>query len=237
MGSQKVFSTLVIGCVAVTSWAIFLGAAPAKAQSSAASYTFLVGAGFLCDSGDSATCPAVVRSTEGDTYELSGAGTFERQSKSATAAGTFTHKSADGTVLGTGVWVASELIRFESYGIVPGARMRQGRTLGRPELGPMHLRMFPGSMPAGGRAAFRIRLLPIRGLPKTATLEVNCALGKVPAEHQTEGIRLAFEGNDVKFDEEISGRTMFLLTRPGAGAASTAPAPDDNTNRAPHPTA
>ena len=128
------------------------------AQSSAADYTFLVASGFLCDPADSATCPAVARSTEGDTYELSGAGTFERQSKSVTAAGTFTHKSADGTVLATGVWVASELVRFESYGIVPGARMRQGRALGGPELGTMHLRMHPGSMPAGGLAAFRIAL-------------------------------------------------------------------------------
>jgi len=41
-------------------------------------------------------------------------------------------------------------------------------------------------MPAGGLAVLRIRLLPVLGLAKNATLQVNCALGKVPPEHQVE---------------------------------------------------
>jgi hypothetical protein len=64
-------------------------------------------------------------------------------------------------------------------------------------------------------------------------LQVNCALGKVPAEHQMEGIRLAFEGGGVAFDEEVSGRALFLLTRAGASAAVKAPAPEADTNPAP----
>jgi hypothetical protein len=87
-------------------------------------------------------------------------------------------------------------------------------------------------MPAGGLAVFRIRLLPMWGLSKSATLEVNCALGKVPPEHPTEGIKLAFEGGG-EFDEEVSGRTMFVLTRRGAGAAPKAPASESETNPAP----
>jgi hypothetical protein len=233
MSSQNVFANLVITWVVVLSLAIFVGAGPAMAQSRPANYTFLVAAGFLCDSGDSATCPAVVKSANGDSYEMSGAGTLTTQSKSVTAAGTFTHKSTDGMVLETGVWIASELVSFDSYGIAPGALMRGGRAFGPPQFGPIRSRMFPGSMPAGGLAVFRIRLLPVRGLAKNATLEVNCAIGKVPPERQVEGIRLAFEGGGVEFDEEVSGRTLFLLTRPGASAAAKAPAPEVDTNPAP----
>jgi hypothetical protein len=83
--------------------------------------------------------------------------------------------------------------------------------------------MFSSSMPLGGLAVFRIRLLPMWGPSRTAVLQVNCALGKVPEERQTEGIRLAFEGGGVEFDEEVSGRTLFLLTRPGTSAAPKVP--------------
>ena len=233
MSSQKLFSTLVITWVAVPSLAIFLGAGRARAQSSSANYTFLVAAGFLCDSGDSTTCPAVVKSANGDSYELSGAGMLSTQSKSVTAAGTFTHRSSSGMVHETGVWIASELVSFDSYGIAPGALTRGGGESGAPQFGPMRSRMFSRSMAAGGRAVFRIRLLPVWGLSKNATLQVNCAIGKVPREHQVEGIRLAFEGGGVEFDEEVSGRTLFVLTRPGASAASKAPAPEVDTNLAP----
>ena len=63
--------------------------------------------------------------------------------------------------------------------------------------------------------------------------DVCATRGKVPAERETEGIRLAFEGGGVEFNEEVSGRTLFLLTRPGASGASKAPAPKVDTNRAP----
>jgi hypothetical protein len=233
MSSQKVFANLVIAWVAVPSLAILLGAGPARAQSSSADYTFLVAAGFLCDAGDSAPCPAVVKSAQGDSYEMSGAGTLTTQSKSVTAAGTFTHKSSSGDVLETGVWVASELVSFDSYGIAPGALMRGGRAFGPPQFGPKRMPMFSGSMPAGGLAVLRIRLFPVLGFAKTARLQVNCALGKAPPERQVEGIRLAFEGRGVEFDEEVSGRALFLLTRPGASTAAKTPAPEADTNLSP----
>jgi hypothetical protein len=88
-------------------------------------------------------------------------------------------------------------------------------------------------MPAGALAVLRIRLLPVWGLSKNATLQVNCAIGKVPPERAVEGIRLAFEGSGGEFDEEVSGRSLFLLTRPGASAAPKAPAPEAETNPAP----
>lgn len=231
MSCQRVFSSPVITWVAVSTLAIFLASIPAMAQSG--DYIFLVGSGFLCDSRDPANCPAVVQSANRDSYEISGAGTFKTQGKSVTAAGTFTHKSTDGTVLETGVWIASELVSFDSYGIAPGALMREGPALGPPQFGPKRMGMFSGSMAAGGLAVLHIRLLPVSGFARNATLEVNCALGKVPAEHPTEGVRLAFGRGGVEYDEEVSGRAMFLLTRPGATAAAKAATPQAETNPAP----
>jgi hypothetical protein len=233
MSCQRAFLNRIVAWVALPSLVLFLAVVPARAQTRNSDYILLVGSGFLCDSGDSSACPAVVKSATGDTYEMSGAGTLAPQSKSVTAAGTFTHKSADGVVLETGVWVASELVSFDSYGIAPGALMREGRALGPPQFGLKRLPMFSGSMPAGGLAVLRIRLLPVLGLARTATLQVNCALGKVPDEHLTEGLKLAFEGRGTEFDEEISGRALFLLTRSGTSPVAKAPNPEVDTKPAP----
>jgi hypothetical protein len=233
MSCQRVFLNPVIAWVALPSLTLFLAVVPAIAQTSNSDYILLVGSGFLCDSGDSSACPAVVKSADGASYEMSGAGTLAPQSKSVTAAGTYTQKSSSGDVVETGVWVASELVSFDSYGIAPGALMREGRALGPPPFGPKRSAMFSGSMPAGGLAVLRIRLLPVLGFAKNATLQVNCALGKVPDEHPTEGIRLGFQGHGAEFDEEISGRVLFLLTRPGASTAAKAPVPEVDTKPTP----
>ncbi len=162
MASQDRFQTLAITWAAMLSSVLVFGASPARAQSSFASYTFLVGAGFLCDTGDSSACPAVANSANGDSYEMSGAGTLTTQSNSVTAAGTFTHKSPDGVVLETGVWIASELVSFDSYGIAPGALTREGRAFGPPQFGPMRSRMF--SWPHAGRRPGRSAHPPVAGL-------------------------------------------------------------------------
>jgi hypothetical protein len=207
----------------VPSVILFLCAGPARAQDSSANYTFLVASGLLCDPGDSATCPAVVKSANNDSYQMSGAGTFNAQSKSVQAAGTFTHKSSAGTTLETGVWIASELVSFESYGIAPGALRQKGIAVGPKPFGPRRLPMASGPMPTGGLAVFRIRLLPMSGASKTAVLQANCALGKVPVEREIEGIRLSLERNGTEFSLEVSGRVMFLSMRPELSAPVKTP--------------
>jgi hypothetical protein len=92
--------------------------------------------------------------------------------------------------------------------------------------------MFSGSMPAGGLAVLRIRLLPMWGPSRNAVLQVNCALGKVPDEHPTDGIRLTFEGAG-EFDLEPSGRSMFVSTRLAASPAPKSTATRDETNPQP----
>jgi hypothetical protein len=195
---------------------IFLWAFPTGAQTSKNNYVFLLASGFLCDPGDSSTCPAIVKANQGDSYEMSGAGMFDAQTKSVKAAGTYTHKSPNGNVLETGVWLANDLVSFDSYGIAPVALRQKGAALGPQPFGPKRLAMSSGPMPTGGLAVFRIRLLAMQGASKTAVLQMNCALGDVPRERSVEGIRLTLDGNSIEFSEEVGGHVMFLAMRPEA---------------------
>ena len=223
MSSRRELLYRVITWTAGAILATFLVAIPARAQSNSGDYLFFVGSGFLCQPNDSSACPAVTKSAGDSTYEVSGAGTFNTKGKSVTAAGTFTHKSPNGNSLETGIWIANELVSFDSYGIAPSELLREGIAFGFPEFVPRRMPMLSGSMPSGGLAVIRIRLLPMRGPSRTAVLQVNCALGKVAEERQTEGIRLSFEGGGGEFNQEISGRTMFFLTRPGANPKPAGP--------------
>jgi hypothetical protein len=206
---------------------------PATAQTVSGDYVFLIASGFLCDYGDSSACPAVVKSADGSSLEMSGAGTFNTKNKLVTGTGTFTRKSSNGNSLETGIWMANELVSFDSYGIAPGARMQAGSVFGPPQFGPRRMPMLSGSMPTGGLAVLRIRLLPMWGPSRTAVLQANCALGKVPDEHPTDGIRLTFDRGGGEFDQEPSGRTMFVSTRLAASPAPTPTATGDETNPAP----
>jgi hypothetical protein len=84
----------------------------------------------------------------------------------------YTHRSPNGNVLEVGVWFATELVKFDSYGAAPGA-MPLGFALGPAPLGPLD------PCPRGGLAVVRILLLPLRGPSRTALLQVNCTLGTV----------------------------------------------------------
>jgi hypothetical protein len=190
----------------------------ATAQTKPENYTFLLGSGFLCDRNDASACPATAKAIQGDSYELSGAGTFELQGKSVTAAGTYTHRSNTGQALETGVWTASELVSFASYGIAVGV-LKKG--LGAQQLGPRRPPLVFGLMPTGGLAIFRILLLPMSGGTKTAVLQANCALGEVPSDRSVEGIRLTLERNNSEYSEESGGRMMFLRMRPEASGSGT----------------
>ncbi len=159
---------------------LFLCCASAGAQINSTKYTFVVASGFLCEPGDSGSCPAVAKSANGESYEVSGAGTFDPQNKSVKAAGTFNHKSTNGNVIETGVWTASALISFDSYGIAPAAFMQRGPAFVGPQIGHKRLPMRSGLLPTGGLAIFRVLLMPVSGPTKTAVLQVNCALGGAP---------------------------------------------------------
>jgi hypothetical protein len=210
--------------IAAPSLLLLLCAPLVKAQSgSPANYTFMVASGFLCEPGDSGSCPAVAKSANGDSYEISGAGTFDLTNKSVKAAGTFNHKATNGNVLETGVWIASELVSFNSYGVAPGAFMKKGPALGGPQISAKHSPMRSVALPTGGLAIFRVVLMPVTGATATAVLQVNCALGDVPRERSVEGIRITFERNNFEYSEEASGRVIFLAQRREGNTPSKVP--------------
>jgi hypothetical protein len=188
---------------------VFWHPATATAQTSSGDYAFMVASGFLCHQSEGSDCEAVARSATGEMYRVSGAGRFNAQSKSVTAAGIFTHESASGSVLTTGVWVATEFVSFNSYGIAPGALSREGLPFRSPPFNPKRLQVSRHSMPTGGLAVLRIRLMPVAGPSTTAVLQINCALGNVPSDRSAEGIRVTME-NGPDFGEELTGRVMFL---------------------------
>ena len=215
---------------------------PARNTVATGNYNFLIASAFLCDPSDSTTCPAVARAANGETIEISGAGALGAASKSVTAAGAFTVKNPNGYILTTGVWAATGLVSFESYGIAPGVLLRDypqfrsfrpfgmgGPTTSGPMAGPMAspmlgmvagpMGLMAGPLAAGGLAVIRIRLLPDAGSPSDAVLQVNCAKGKVPEGRPGDGIRLAVTGGP-EFDEQLGGRTVFLLRRPMPDFAS-----------------
>lgn len=208
--SMRRFTRTIVATVIMI---LFLGADALRAQNPAPEYTVLVASGFLCDSG---TCPASAKSVRGDTYEITGAGTFNVQTKSVSAAGTFTHKIPNGTVIETGVWTSRQLLSFASYGAARNALRQRGIVTGlpgfRPNLSPMSF--SPGPVPIGGLAVFRIRLVPAAGMPMSAVLEVNCALADAPRDRSTDGIRLKLETSPVEFSEELGGSVMFLVMPP-----------------------
>lgn len=203
----------------------------AGAQNKSTQYIFVMGTGFLCASDESSSCLVTAKATQGDSYELSGAGTFDTQNKSVRAAGIFTHKSALGRALETGVWTASELVSFASYGIAPGAWARQKATSGLPRLGPISKPL--GLMPVGGLAVFRIELMATSGATRTAILQVNSAVGTVPPERALEGIRLTLRQNAQEYSEEAGGRAMFLATRSPMPDGAQAPEHDSSVESPP----
>ena len=231
MSMRKTFASLVtMGSAAMLS--LILGGDRVIAQNISPEYTFLVASGFLCDSG---TCPAGAKSVNGDTYEITGAGTFNAQTKSVSAAGTFTHKNLNGAVIETGVWTSNQLISFDLYGAAPNALRQRGIVAGVPGFRPNALPMSLSPIPLGGLAVFRIRLLPAAGMPMTALLQVNCALGDAPRDRSADGIRLKLEKSPTEFSEELGGSVMFLAMPPQPSAPGKTKQQEPGSDATPTP--
>jgi hypothetical protein len=141
-------------------------------------------------------------------------------------------------VLETGVWLATEMMSFDSYGSAPGALSLGASAfgLGRPPFGPRGLLLARGVLPTGGLATFRIRLLPVSQPIRTAVLQVNCTLGAPPPSRSIEGIRLTLDRNGPEFSEEAGGRVMFLSRWPESSVPASAsgrhatPVPTETTS-------
>jgi len=218
MPNRRLFSIPMAIHVVWPSILLLVFTGSVQGQTSPARFAFVVASGFVCDSRDSGNCPAVAKSENGDTYEIGGAGAFDQQNKSVKGAGTFTHKTANGTVLETGVWLASELISFDSYGVAPNAFRQRGPAFNPPQMGKKSPSISKGALPTGGLAIFRVLLITLSGTTKSGFLQVNCALGDVPQEHSTDGIRLSLEQAQSDYSEEVTGRAVFVVMKPESRA-------------------
>jgi hypothetical protein len=229
---RKIVASVNASLIVAPILALLLCAAPLSAQNPAPEYTFVVASGFLCDTGN---CPAVAKSERRDTYEFTGAGTFNAQTKAVSAAGTFAHKIPNGTVVETGVWTSNQLISFDSYGAAPNALRQRGIAAGvpgfRPNLSPMSF----SPVPIGGLAVFRIRLLPASGMPMSAVLQVNCALADAPRDRSADGIRLKLDKSPTEFSEELGGSVMFLVMPPQHNAQGKGKQPEPSAEATPTP--
>jgi hypothetical protein len=155
------------------------GATGAWADSGFAARTYLIGA-FVP--------PAVAMAANGDTIELTGAGTLSIHPKSVSGGGTFTHKDSSGNILGVGAWTATELLTFKSYAVDPAEGV-------------------PDNFGAG-YSRMRVHLGP--GFDADAILDLDCEFGLNPPGHAEEGVRLAVEGGP-NFNRKVSGFTLFLI--------------------------
>jgi len=206
--------------------------APPVSTQTGGQYNFLIASGFLCGAEHSGDCPAVAQAANGQSIEISGAGTLNPDGNSVTAVGAFTEKSPAGEIVSTGIWTATALVNFQFYGIAPGALPRdypELRTAGvSAKGGPMASavmmagprgNLMAGPLAAGGLAVIRIRLLPDEGSPKGAELRANCALGKVPEDDPSDGVQLTVNGSP-PFDRQVSGSIVFLVRRNGRDPAA-----------------
>ena len=157
--------------------------APVLADSGSANYEYHIGDALLVD-------PVVTLAHNGATMTFTGTGTLSAHPKTISGGGTFSYADAAGNVIASGTWTAQDLLSFKVYGTSP---------------------ILPPTFTAG-KAHVRVHLSPQAGGPGfDAILTITCVLpgAKVPQGGE-EGIRLAVQriGN---FNEEVSGRTLFVL--------------------------
>ena len=211
---------------------------PSSFTLATADYNFLIASGFLCNPNHSGDCPAVAQAANGESVEISGAGTLSLAAHSVTASGSFTEKSPNGDIVTTGVWTATALVSFQSYGLAPGALLRdypELRTIGAfakggsktpgPIMASPMANLMAGPLAAGGLAMIRMRMLPDAGSPREALLRINCAKGKVPEDEQSDSVQLTITGGPA-FENQVSGKAVFLLRRPMPELASKDSAAD-----------
>ncbi len=136
--------------------------------------------------------PAIAVSGGGERVEVSAMGDIDLAAGTATGTGTYLWTDAAGNVVEAGRIAVEGLIVFRSFG--------NGTAEGLPAI-------FEG-----GFAAMRVLLHPSTGEAVSATLWVECALGKIPPG-QNDPLRLAVKGGP-NFNEAVHGGALFFAVTP-----------------------
>lgn len=182
-------SFFLLALVVLASVSATLATRNVSAAKSTMTFTYFAGAGPLCALAASA-CPDIAMADSGDTIRLNGTGTLSIFPNSVTGGGNFIHKSAAGSVIASGMWTATALVTFDSY----GNGVPQG---------------FPATF-FGGRALIKVTLLVGGIAVHTGVLQITCLLGNPPTG-ATEGIRLNVQ-DAINFNKEVSGFTVYILS-------------------------
>jgi hypothetical protein len=147
--------------------------------------------------------PNISEASNGDRVAITGMGEFGVQPKFARGTGTFTHTTATGTVLGGGIWRATELLEYQSYGC-----------------GVVHNFPTPGAttpLPpefCGGVVKMRIVATPSgTQLQIEAILTIFCIIGPNPPNSHDdpsgEGITLVVPGI-INFNKIVEGMNVYI---------------------------
>ena len=133
----------------------------------------------------------------GDMVTITGSADFSVNPKSAEGSGTFTHTASDGTVRASGIWTATELLDYQSYGC--------GIVFDIP---------LPPNF-CGGKVKLRVTLTtPAGQLP--ATMTVICIIGPNPPDSalgnkRSEGAMLVVPGV-INFNHTAGGDNVIIQT-------------------------
>lgn len=155
---------------------------------------FVSGAGATAPNNEAASyefhleLPNVAMAPNGDTFAMTGMGTFGVHPKSTGGGGSWTHTFAGGGSV-SGTWAANGLVAFQPYGC--------GVVFGVP-LPPDY---------CGGRVVLDVTLSTPLG-PVPAQLTIYCLIGAPPAS-AAEGIRLVVPGVN-NFNKVVEGENVYF---------------------------
>jgi hypothetical protein len=142
----------------------------------------------------------IVRAANGDTVELTGAGTLTLQPKSSRGEGplinavfgpipnTFTHRDRNGNVLATGTWEPTEVLSYQSYG--PATPEQNAEFGGLP----------PGT--EGGKLMMKVALFVGGVHVHDGIITIVCLLGDAP-KHAEETALVLVQGAGLNFNQPV----------------------------------
>jgi hypothetical protein len=173
---------LVLGLVAA------LVLLPTTAVADSATHTYLL----------AMEVPNIGVAANGDQIAITGEGEFSVHPKSVEAEGAFAHTTATGTPVASGIWEATELLEYQSYGC--------GEVFGDP---------LPDNF-CGGVVKMRVMLMPAgTALHLPGILTVICVIGPNPPNSingpRSEGVTLDVPGI-ANFNHSAGGENIYIQT-------------------------
>lgn len=191
--SARLNKRLGVSVTLVLVLTIFAMIGPVAATSAKLDYH--IATSFIADGTGIPQTGARAEADNRDKVSVTGLGTFNTASGTATGGGSFVHTDKHGRLVGFGTWTSSEVVSFTFYGC--------GIAGGTP---------LPASF-CGGLLVLKVHLVAAGGAPAfDGVLTVDCAIGANAPLGAGDSITLDVPGV-INFDEPIlepSGLTLYL---------------------------